>query len=197
MKILNILLIFLLFIENSIGIFTKVNLDNISQLSDSKLRNLLNNLYTNLNIFNDKENLSDYEKLSGIKVLTFWKNRYTTFNRTHQTSQLLCDYITGNNGKFSCNLIDNNGYDNYPPYDHLIIEKMEYIECVNVNVDINNVNVIWKCSSPLEKKYKLGKTQIVCEHNENDITYILKGSCAVKYELIHDGMLHEPYKQWF
>lgn len=100
--------------------------------------------------------------LKDVQVLTLRAGAFTTGRRNSPVQQLSCQ---------NCN-------------DDAARKAVDTIQCRNVGFDGRDVN--WKCETEISKHYKLGRTEVSCEGYENpDDPYILAGSCAVEYHLIH------------
>lgn len=99
--------------------------------------------------------------LKNIKVMTFFKDEFTTANRTTPIKQLNC--VSGN----ACN-------------------KSYYVKSVQCTNEGQNENdeTQWKCNTSLPKNLNLGKTNVNCEGLKNNTDKIkLKGSCGLEYSL--------------
>jgi len=102
-------------------------------------------------------------RLKDIQALTFRKNQLTTCRRSSPMQQLTCYFG-------DCR------YSNY----------VDVVQCVNMGVN-DNENVQWRCESQLPESLSLGKTIVSCEgYNHAGDEFVLKGSCALKYELVRD-----------
>ncbi|TIC07204.1 DUF1183-domain-containing protein [Wallemia mellicola] len=102
-------------------------------------------------------------RLSKIESLNFEADEYTTGRRLDPVLQLQC---TGKGNNCA-----------YQP---------ESVHCENRGYDDYSNKIQWKCTTSLPANLKLGKVKVNCEQwDENgDVDYILKGSCALKYNLV-------------
>lgn len=110
--------------------------------------------------------------LKDVQVLTLRAGAFTTGRRNSPVQQLLCQ---------NCN-------------DDAARKAVDTIQCRNVGFDGRDVN--WKCETELSKQYKLGRTEVSCEGFDSpEDPFILAGSCAVEYHLIHTPPSPQPQRQ--
>lgn len=108
-----------------------------------------------------------------ISTVTFYDNRYTMSRRGRSIPQLRC---VGGDARFS----------NYNPRE---------ITCRNLGSD--GISHKWQCEAATDKMYRLGKVHVHCEgYNGSGDRYIVKGSCALDYELWYtESGQHQPHRQ--
>ncbi len=100
--------------------------------------------------------------LKDIQVLTLRNGAFTTGRRNSPIPQLQCQ---------NC-------------HDDAARKVVDTIQCRNVGFDGRDVN--WKCETEIDKHWKLGRTEVSCEGYESpDDPFVLAGSCAIEYHLIH------------
>jgi len=97
--------------------------------------------------------------LRDVQALTFQKGMYTTSRRTSPYPQL--------------KKVGGEVTNSYEP---------STVQCKNVGFDGAKVN--WKCEADMDKKYKFGSIEVVCEGYEMPgDQYVLVGSCGLEYTL--------------
>ncbi|XP_006459447.1 hypothetical protein AGABI2DRAFT_201707, partial [Agaricus bisporus var. bisporus H97] len=98
-------------------------------------------------------------ELAKIPALTFYKDAWTTSQRTSPIKQLTCV------GK-PCRL--------YQP---------EVVRCVNLGG--SGTDVDWKCEADLPERLRFGKVDVSCEGwSKSGDPFVLKGSCGLEYRLV-------------
>lgn len=117
----------------------------------------------NEHLTNDIDNIG--VDIRNVKTLTFFKNKFTTANRSKPIKQLNC--VGGN----ACN------YEN----------EINSVQCTNVGTNDTN-DVQWKCETNLPSNLSFGKTNVNCEGLKNNNDKIkLKNSCGLEYTLNHSS----------
>jgi hypothetical protein len=112
---------------------------------------------------------NDKIKLVDIETLTFVAGKQTTARRGSPMPQLSC--VRG-----PCN-------------DASLVPVA--VQCRNVGTD--GVDVQWRCDADLDSRVKFGELQVSCEGYANpDDPYVLKGSCALEFELVRVGGGRSP-----
>lgn len=112
------------------------------------------------------ENVSGQEdrvKLSEIESISLSKDKLTAARRSSPIDQLKCV-----GSYYKCNL--------YAP---------SYVECFNKGY-VAGSDQNWECKADsLDKRVKFGEIKISCEGYDsiNDVTFVLNGSCGLKYTL--------------
>jgi len=113
-----------------------------------------------LYIFSSVAEGSSKVKLTDVKTLTLHNGEMTKGRRVAAIPQIKC--IGGSAGCYA-----------FTP---------SVIQCYNRGTD--GFDVQWECKTDMDKAYKFGKVEVVCEgYDYPDDPYILKGSCGVEYML--------------
>jgi hypothetical protein len=100
--------------------------------------------------------------LRDIQVLTLRAGAFTTGRRNSPIPQVQCQ---------NCG-------------DDAARRVVDTIQCKNAGFDGRDVN--WKCETEIDKHWKLGRSEVSCEgFDYPDDPFVLVGSCAVEYHLIH------------
>ncbi|CAJ0645716.1 13147_t:CDS:10 [Entrophospora sp. SA101] len=101
--------------------------------------------------------------LKEIKALTLHRDQYTTGRRVSPIKQIEC--VNGD----ACHV--------YRP---------DVIQCINVDVN-------WRCEAELPNYIKFGSLSVICEgYDYPDDSYVLKGSCGLKYSFYYKDYSNYP-----